>query len=100
MPFYAALKMPHSFLHNMFARLHTSEQYIVFTKTRSVYFMKKGNPKGKMRYKVICVTCGRIISSDRNERDFRVEVRSEEHEDEYDKITKCPRCHTWLGVYR
>lgn len=62
--------------------------------------MKSGVPKGKMRYKVVCVNCGRIISSDRNDRMFRVEVHRKEYEDEYDKITRCPRCHTWLGVYR
>ena len=54
----------------------------------------------KKRYRINCPSCERLISSDSNDRPFQVEVRTKEHEDEYDKITRCPRCQTWLGEFK
>ncbi len=54
----------------------------------------------KKRYRISCVCCGRLISTDSNNRPFRVEVRKKEYEEAYDKITRCPRCQTWLGVFK
>lgn len=54
----------------------------------------------KKRYAIHCPTCKRLISCDSNENAFRVEVRCKEHEDDYDKVTRCPRCRTWLGAFR
>lgn len=54
----------------------------------------------KKRFHISCVSCGRLISSDTNDRPFQVEVRNAENETDYDKVTRCPRCRTWLGVFK
>ena len=58
----------------------------------------KANPK--MRFRIVCPVCNRIISSDVNDRPFKVEVKKEENEDDYDKLTRCHKCNSWVGAYR
>ncbi len=53
----------------------------------------------KKRYPIKCPSCRRLISSDSNDRPFQVEIRKTEKEPYYDKVTRCPRCQTWLGVF-
>lgn len=54
----------------------------------------------KRRFIVQCACCGRILSSDCNDRPFRAEIMQKKHENNYDKITRCPRCQAWNGVYQ
>ena len=54
----------------------------------------------KRKYIIHCVGCKRILSNDCNDRPFQVEVLTKAREDDYDKITRCPRCQTWNGVYK
>ena len=54
----------------------------------------------KQRYKVTCPACGKITSSDSNDKPFSIEIMKEEHKDTYDKIVRCPRCDVWFGVFR
>ena len=49
---------------------------------------------------IICPVCGKITSSDCNDRPFTVEILKREQEDSYDKIVRCPRCDVWFGVFR
>lgn len=54
----------------------------------------------KQRYKVICPACGKITSSDCNDKPFSIEIMKDEHKDSYDKIVRCPRCDVWFGVFK
>ena len=54
----------------------------------------------KRKFKIQCIGCNRTLSSDCNDRPFRTEIMKKTREDDYDKITRCPRCLTWNGVYR
>lgn len=61
--------------------------------------MQKTRTK-KRKYIIQCVGCKRTLSCDCNDRPFRTEILIKEREDDYDKITRCPRCQTWNGVYK
>lgn len=52
-----------------------------------------------IRYKIACPCCGRLIISDMNNRPFKVEELLPKDSDKYHKVTRCPRCKLWIGVY-
>jgi hypothetical protein len=54
----------------------------------------------KQKFIIQCISCRRTLSNDCNDRPFRVEILKKTCEDDYDKITRCPRCLTWNGVFK
>lgn len=54
----------------------------------------------KQHFPILCACCGRILSKDSGEKPFHSEIMHKENEDSYDKITRCPKCLTWNGVYK
>ncbi|HCA29703.1 MAG TPA: hypothetical protein DEP23_09140 [Ruminococcaceae bacterium] len=54
----------------------------------------------KQKFMIQCVGCKKPLSNDCNDRPFRTEIFRKICEDDYDKITRCPRCLIWNGVYK
>lgn len=54
----------------------------------------------KQKFIIQCVGCKKPLSNDCNDRPFRTEIFRKASEDDYDKITRCPRCLIWNGVYK
>jgi len=54
----------------------------------------------KQKFMIQCVGGKRTLSNDCNDRPFRTEIFRKTNEDDYDKITRCPRCLTRNGVYK
>lgn len=46
-----------------------------------------------------CPVCNQLLSEDRSNRPFKSETRDKLHDGVYEKITRCPRCHEWVGAY-
>ena len=51
------------------------------------------------KFMIVCPYCKRNIINERNDSPFIVEILQQEKKESYDKETRCPRCHTWLGIY-
>lgn len=62
--------------------------------------MQKTMIEKKKRYKVTCPVCGKITSSDCNDKPFSIEIMIDKNRDAYDKIVRCPRCDVWFGVFK